>query len=358
MKVALITNMPVPYRIPVYSKVTNVSLKVFFCTDKETNRKWILKNLDFEHEFLKKSFKGNKDGYNFTHNNPDIWSKLNSYNPDTVITTGFNPTHLYAFVWTLLKRKKHICMTDGTIYTESSLSFVHKIIRKFVFRYTSAFIAASESGISLYKSYGICKDKIFKSELCIDNYIYNRLSNSINRQYDVCFSGQIQDRKSPLFFASVCNEIMNIRGSCTALILGDGPLKDELLTQLEKDNISYHYPGFVQQEKLPSYYSDTKLLLFPTTLDAWGVVVNEAMAAGTPVITTNFSGAANEVVINNHTGYVLDLSVHDWASSAVSILDDRKKWMSLSNECKKKISSYNYNSAANGIEHACLFAAE
>jgi glycosyltransferase involved in cell wall biosynthesis len=361
MKVVIITNIPAPYRVKVFEKLANfVDLSVIFCARGESNRSWKLPKFNFRHIFLKENFveRKSKDTFvqTYVHNNFDVFFELRKLKPDIVITSGFNPTHIYAFIWAKLNRSKHICMTDGTVDSESGLTYLHNLIRKVVFFGSHAFIAASEGGIKLYKSFSISTASIFKSQLCANNNIFFKKTPFKSRNFDVLFSGQFQERKMPFLFAEICNLLVEKRGKCKALLIGDGPLREDLLRSLSQKGVDFHYAGFVDQDSLPNYYSASKVLLFTTRMDAWGVVANEAMAAGTPVITSPFAGVANELVINNVTGAVCELKAQVWCNAVERLLDDPNYWLNCSNNARNLVATYNYENAAKGIISACRFS--
>ena len=358
MKIALVTNIPTPYRLPVYEKINEKygnNFLVFFASKSELNHSWKLSRMEFNHHFLKENFKAKKDGFNYIHNNIDIFQALKKFEPDIVITTGFNPTHLYASLYAKLKGIKHICMTDGWLESEKYLSFIHRLVRKIVFRSSHAFIGASENSINLYRSYGIAEHKLFKSHLCVDNKLFNNNISFNDRTYDLLFSGQFTERKSPFLFVEIAVKIAKEISGLKVLILGDGPLKQDFLFKLKKSGIDYHYAGFVSQEDLPKYYSNVKLLLFPTRLDAWGIVVNEAMASGTPVITSPFAGVVNDLLINNINGYILDLDSTAWSKKVIDILNSQDLWGKLSQNAKDAVKEFNFDNAAKGIIDACAY---
>jgi len=355
MSVALISNIPAPYRIPVFEQIVNLDLIVIFCAKAEENRRWTTPPLNFKHLFLQERVFAKKDGFNFIHNNFDIWQVLSKQRPRAVITTGFYPTHLYAFSWARANNAKHICMTDGTVISESNLSLLHRITRRIVFSGSHAFIAASNGGVNLYKKYGIAEDRIFRSQLCANNEVFFKAGTNSERRYDVCFSGQFHERKLPFFFVDVCAEIKARTGSCSALLMGDGPLRERFLQRLKEAGIKTDYAGFVQQCDLPSHYASAKVLLFPTLNDAWGVVANEALAAGTPVVTTPYAGVAHELVVDGETGYVRDLDTTAWADVTSRILSDDTHREALAAAGKRLVSNYNFKAAAEGIEAACRY---
>lgn len=357
----IITNIPVPYRLPIFeilNKEYQRDFLVVYCAEKELNRKWKINSINFNHVFLKEKVISKKDGFNFVHNNFDIFNILKNFNPDIVITTGFNPTHLYAWFYSKLLKKRHICMTDGWIESEKDLSILHKIIRKIVFSSSDAFIGASKNSLLLYESYGIKKCKLFQSHLCIDNKKFDNKKLFKNRVYDVMFSGHLSEHKMPLFFYCIVEKLIEKIPDLRVLILGTGPLEKELLLKLENLGVDFFYPGFVEQNELPMYYSDSKIFLFTTKIDAWGVVVNEAMASGTPVISTPYAGVIDDLLIDSYNGFILDADVNKWVSKIEDILSDEEKWQELSNNAKNKVQEFNFEIAAKGIIDAAEYAYE
>lgn len=355
-RTAIVTNIPAPYRSRVFSLLPSDGFHVIYCARKEPNRDWKLPALSHSHEFLKERIQDKGDGFNFWHNNPDVWSALQRQKPEVVVTTGFNPTHLYAFLWAKLHRARHVCMTDGTIESESSLGWLHRMIRHLVFKGSDAFVAASQKGLALYRSYGLPKERIFQSHLCADNALFSAHVAESERPFDVMFSGQLHERKLPFLFVDVCGEVLRRRGRCTALVLGTGPLRDEVMHRLTALGVEVTYPGFVQQAELPAWYSRARVLLFTTRMDPWGVVANEALAAGTPVICTPHAGVADELVVDGETGFVCPAETTAWADAAVRLLDDAELWARFSRAGRALVAKYNYQAASDGVQAACSMA--
>ncbi len=123
------------------------------------------------------------------------------------------------------------------------------------------------------------------------------------------FAGRIIDTKNPSLFTDVALKIRERLGYCKVLIIGEGDekSKDKMFETFRRKGIEYHYGGFIEHEQLPEFYSRAKTLLLPTSGDCWGVVINEAMICGVPVITTTMTAASGELVIDGENGYVLPL---------------------------------------------------
>ena len=354
IKIAMITNSPAPYREETYT-LLNRKLKnnfhVFFCASKDPTRLWNINEGSYEKTFLKNSY------FQFRrrsiHINFDIIKALNKYNPDVVITSGFFPTMLLAFIWSKLKNKKHIPLTDGTIICEKHLTVLHKTLRKFIYKYSDAFIGSSKKSLELYESYNVKKNNLFLSPLCIKNDVY-KIAIKEEKTYDIIWSGQFIDLKMPYFFVNVV-KLVNKVIPCKIILIGSGPLKDEVLSALSDSKINYTYPGYVQQEQLPAIYGAAKVLLFPTKHDAWGIVASEACAAGVPVITCNNAGAADELIISDFNGYVLQLDENIWAEHIINLLSDKELYKKFSNNAVRSIERYNYEYAVQVIIDAVNF---
>jgi 1,2-diacylglycerol 3-alpha-glucosyltransferase len=90
------------------------------------------------------------------------------------------------------------------------------------------------------------------------------------------------------------------------VLLGDGPLRETLNSQLS--TLSLHHsvllPGFKQYEELPVYYGLANAFVHASTTEQWGLVVNEAIASGLPVIVSNRCGCVPELVEGN--GFTFD----------------------------------------------------
>jgi glycosyltransferase involved in cell wall biosynthesis len=81
------------------------------------------------------------------------------------------------------------------------------------------------------------------------------------------------------------------------------PSLRRLAGELNLKRVTFH--GFVPQAQLPNYYGQADVFVFPSLSDPWGMVINEAMAAGLPIITTTAPGGARELVRNGENGLLI-----------------------------------------------------
>ncbi len=116
------------------------------------------------------------------------------------------------------------------------------------------------------------------------------------------------------------------------------------------------FQGYVSQRDLPGLYASSRVLLFPSANDSWGVVVNEACAAGLPVITTPYVGVAGELVRDNENGYICELNIPAWMDRLQRLLTDEALRQSFSGKSVELVDQYNYKVAAEGVIAAVRFA--
>ena len=108
------------------------------------------------------------------------------------------------------------------------------------------------------------------------------------------------------------------------LLIGGGELEGLYQSIIEKNNISnISLMNFVEKEKLLEILSCCDFLVHPTTYDAWGLVVNESMSQGLPVISSNTCVAALELV-NNSNGFISDSATFEKAINGAEDLYKNK----------------------------------
>lgn len=359
IKVAMVTNIPAPYRLQVFEHLVahdELDFCAFYCSGREPDREWDLKVSPVKQVFFKEKFFTYRGKY--VHCNPDVWSALSIFQPDVVITTGFNPTFLAAYVYARLHGARHIAMTDGTWTTEASLSKVHRLVRRWVYGGTRAFIGASLGSFELYRSYGIAAERMFQSHLCANNDAYHPVT-SLPKQHDFVFSARFVPGKNPLFALEVAQQVARRLGrSVSILLLGSGEMADDMRQAADRmqPQVRTTFAGFVKQADLPAWYASARILLFPTQLDTWGVVANEACAAGLPVIVTPMAGVAHELVAHGDNGYVLPLNVSEWVEACVALLTQPALYAKFAAHSIERVKPYTYENAANGIYAAVMKA--
>jgi glycosyltransferase involved in cell wall biosynthesis len=355
----ILSDIPTPWREPVYERVYRQlggAVQVVYCKDNEKRRLWTFQMGRHPKTILKGITLtiGGREQYL----NLGIVRLLLRQPPRVALIFASikNPSIWLAMFLCRLLGTKIALMSDSWLGREREFGWMQRGARRLVFnRFCDAFVGASRQSVEMFKHYNARtqQEYCFLSHLVADNdYFEHRLAaRQFERSFDLMFSGRIVGIKNPVFFAEVCARLKAQLGRCRALIIGDGEeaLKAQMRQIFERNGVSFEFAGFIPHASLPDYYAQSRLLLLPTSADCWGVVINEAMAAGTPVITTEWTAAAGELVLDNRNGYVRPLDVEAWASAAGVLLSDKSRWEAFSRCARETVKDFNYDQAAAGI---------
>jgi glycosyltransferase involved in cell wall biosynthesis len=118
------------------------------------------------------------------------------------------------------------------------------------------------------------------------------------------YVGRLWAGKGVEYLIDAFRKLQELGIKSSLLVLGDGP--DESIIRAHAAGLSeIHFAGFIQPEDVPQWYGLADALVFPTLGDPNGLVVEEAMAAGLPVISTENAGDIRSRIIEGRTGYVV-----------------------------------------------------
>ena len=139
------------------------------------------------------------------------------------------------------------------------------------------------------------------------------------------------------------------------VLLGDGPEKESLVRQVADLGLTdvVHFPGFRQYDELPKYYWGADAFLHASTTEQWGLVINEAMAAGLPVIASSRCGSTTDLVIDGETGFVFDpLDTETLTDRMIRIAGDESLRARMSVAATRHVAHWGPERFANGMKQA------
>jgi glycosyltransferase involved in cell wall biosynthesis len=365
MDYLIISDIPTPWREPVFERVharLAGAVKVAYFKNNEKRRLWTFKMGTHPKTILKAITWTAGDTERFF--NPGIVPFLLRQRPRVALVFASikDPSAWLAVAICRLLGGKIALLDDSWLGRDRDVGRLRRWARWLMYnRFGDAFVGTSRRTLEMFQHYNrrILDAQCFLSHLVADNeYFEKRLAGcQSERRFDVMFSGRIVKVKNPTFFAEVCAGIKARLGTCRVLVIGEGDaqLTAQMKQVFQQNGVSAEFAGFIPHAALPGYYAQSRLLLLPTSADCWGVVINEAMLAGTPVITTEWTAAAGELVLHERNGYVLSLDVQDWVSAASELLSGDSKWESFSKCARQTVKEFNYDRAAAGILDAFLY---
>ncbi|ANY67933.1 hypothetical protein BBD42_16725 [Paenibacillus sp. BIHB 4019] len=320
-KVLLLTNTIAPYRIPVLNKLhrdDNTSLTVWYLEEKEQNRKWDIDYGEIEyaykclpgvHAFIQKLDMG-------VHINPGIFWRLMKHNPDVVITSGYDsPGYWSALFYSKLFRKKFIVWWGSTLESSRVQNKLVNTVRKVFFKLTDSFITYGTQSAECLEYYGVSKDKIVIGYNTVDirffhkKYTEHKQSKlrSDEGPIKLLFIGQLIERKG---LAQIIDAIQQTHSDAAwqLTIVGSGPDEQKLKARVEQYGLTgqISFEGYKQKNELIGYLVEADCLIFPSLIEVWGLVVNEALSTNTFVLASKYAGATKDIIVDKQNGLIID----------------------------------------------------
>ncbi len=320
-KVFLLTEIVSPYRVPVFNhiaKENQFDFKVLFLSGISGGRKWQMheEDMDFDYEIIR-GFKLSLPLRFPIFFNPSLWKLLTQGNPDVVICGGYqHPSYLVAFLYCKLFKKKFILWCESHEKSVRVKWPLAQFYRKYISKKASRCIVPGKSSFQYMKSFGIPEEKIKTARNAVDNELFSNKVIEVRKTKEEIK----QNRGYPKRILVSVGRLLHYKGFMTLIeayeklkdkesiglvLVGDGPDEEEFKQYCKKNNLkNVFFEGFKQQEELPFYYGISDVFIMPSFRDEWGLVLNEAMACGLPVIVSEDIGSAPDLVLEGQNGYL------------------------------------------------------
>jgi len=322
-KVVLITNIPNPYRVPLFNELSkqlkneNIHLKIIFATKTYKRRLFQLNENDFHFDYCYLNNEAitvgnNSENSYFTYKG--LFEQLKNERPDSIIVSGFSSATVKVFLYSLLKRVPYIIWNGSIAKKGRKDSFIRTLQRRFLTYFASAYVAYGIKAKSYLMSMGASEEKVFIATNTVDTSFFEKETEKQRAIlvddgiHHFIYLGYLVPRKNVGLLIEIAKILKTQRNDFCIDILGDGESKNALESKVKEyqllDQIKFH--GFKQKEELPPYFAKAKSLLFQTDFDIWGLVLNEAMAAGVPCLSSVNAGASEDLIIHSENGYIVD----------------------------------------------------
>jgi len=372
LRLVILTEIISPYRIPLFNALaqsTGVNPHVIFLAETDPNlRQWRVykEEIGFSHQILP-SWRKRLRGYNVLLNR-GVARALSAASPDAILCGGYS----YIASWQALywARRHNV---PFLLWSESNLQdlrrghlMVESLKAKFL-RKCSAFVVPGRSAREYLQAYKIPEDVIFTAPNAIDNNLFaaeaavvREDGASFRERLDLphryfLFAGRLVREKGVFDLLSAYAKLdSRVRQQIGLLFVGDGASRAQLQEQAASISPGViRFAGFAHREQLARYYGLAQILVLPTYTDTWGLVVNEGMACGLPVIVSRAAGCASDLVKENWNGLLVPPGDVSSLSSAMTYLANRPDLcVTMGAHSAQHISQYSPRGWANAISGA------
>jgi glycosyltransferase involved in cell wall biosynthesis len=372
-KLAIITEIIAPYRIPVFNALAQrpeIDLHVIFLSENDPSlRQWrVYKDeIKFHYDVLP-SWRRRVGGYNVLINR-GVQSTLNRIKPDAVLCGGYN----YLASWQAARWAKdhHVPLllwSESTAFDRRrGYPFVEFIKTRFLKR-CAAFVVSGKSSLNYLMNLGMAEEKIFTAPDAVDVTLFSRSADAV-RQSGIprrvsplpsryfLYVGRLVEEKGVFDLVEAYAQLdSGLRSQIGLVFAGDGTEHEALVERASKITPgTIQFPGFVHREQLPELYALADGFVFPTHSDPWGLVVNEAMACSLPIIVTDVAGCALDLVQDGWNGFVVPpRDPSQLAAAMAQLIKDSSSRVEMAVNSRKRIEAYSPAAWAEGIVKAVI----
>ncbi|MFQ6836812.1 MAG: glycosyltransferase family 4 protein [Thomasclavelia spiroformis] len=333
-----VTNIAAPYRVDFFNDLSKYcDLTVLFERKKAVDRndEWYNNAFSFNGIFLKSKNIGNEAAISF-----EVIKYLKQ-KYDLIILGGYSsPTAIIASLYMKFSKIPYILNADGGFINYSERK-INKFIKTFFIssakywlssgKETNKYLVyygANEKNIYNFPFTSLKESDILKEPISIE--AKKKLKRNFNISYDkvILSIGQFIPRKG---FDWMIEAYKDLDKSIGIYIIGGKPTNEylKLKEKYKMDNL--YFVDFQDKESVLNWYRSADLFVLPTREDIWGLVINEALSQGLPVITTNKCIAGLELIEDGKNGYIIDVENKEM------LLEKTNFFFSLSNEKRKNI---------------------
>ncbi len=378
MKVAVVTTHPIQYQVPwlrMLGQSEGVDLRVFFAMLPDAGEQgrefgvafeWDTPLLDgYDYQVLQNvarqpsltSFGG--------CDTPSVGAALREGRFDAVIVNGWGTRMALQALWAC-RRIGIPCVVRGEANGLRPRGMARRIGHRLLLSQYAAFLAIGRQNRAYYRSLGVDPVQIFDTPYCVDNRKFAADAENARRGASreilrasfglepvtptFVFSGKFVEKKHPLDAVLALRRLLRTGRSAQLLMVGDGPLRSALVAASE--GLPVVFAGFLNQSRIAAAYVASDCLVLPSDAgETWGLVVNEAMACGTPAVVSDQVGCAIDLARPGETGEVFPCrDVDALAAMMGACVDSADRWAGRGQAAKALVErDYCFEQVGNGV---------
>jgi 1,2-diacylglycerol 3-alpha-glucosyltransferase len=249
-----------------------------------------------------------------------VWAKLNQLRPSSVLVPGwYTAPALAAAIWARLHGRRSILMSETTEYDDRRVWWKEGVKRLLIRTLFDFGVAGGKPHVRYLIQLGFPSSRIARFYDVVDNLFYQKAADVARQSPELreasglpesyfLYVGRLAPEKNVSASLRAFARYRESGGTWSYVLVGDGPEREALKQQANELGLGDFavFAGLKTTKEIPAYYAFAGCFLLPSTREPWGLVVNEAMASGLPVIVSNRCGCAEDLVESGGNGFVFD----------------------------------------------------
>ncbi len=304
-RVAIVHNIFTPYRAVLFDAIDahiDIDLHVYYCARSHENRNWTIPaNTGHDYTVLP-GLRIDRGGFRY-HINPTIVAELLRGRYDVTIVGGAtNFTMQLAYVVSQLGLDGTILWTERIRQPQGKFGKLAWPLLGRLARHADSLIVPTARARRFQSQRNIPNDRIHVAPNVVDNDAY-WANKKQSEKATLLFIGQLIDRKGIPYLLDALESLE--RDDVETVLVGDGPKRAEYERRVLEEGLEVTFTGWISEDEKRQRLSNADCFVLPSVEDLAPLVVNEAMAAGLPVLTTDGVGNAADMIIEDCNGWVV-----------------------------------------------------
>jgi glycosyltransferase involved in cell wall biosynthesis len=301
IRVALLTEIPAPFRIPLFNELAareRIDLRVLFLSEQDPKRPYPV--YADEMRFAWRVLPGREvvRGGRWIVLSSGAGRALRRFDPHVVVVGGWNqPAFWRAALHARLRRRPLVAWVESTARDVRPGRTLTEWPKRALIRACAAFLVPGRASADYLRGLGVADERIAVAPNAVDTSIFSRASEPIRfDRKTVLYVGRLDPEKGVDVLLGAMRDvdadllIVSHRGSDEARLRGEAP-----------PNV--RFAGRVVRDELARWYGGADVFVLPSRSDQWGMVLNEAAAAGLPLVATEAPGAAHDLIEHGVNGF-------------------------------------------------------
>lgn len=386
-RVAYLVTHPIQYQVPLLCRLAahpEISLHVYYMDDHGARPgrdpefgvpvQWDVPLLDGYPWTLLRNISPWPEADHFVRFiHPEIIPVLRRDRYDALIVHGYNHvTEWLAFLGAHLYGTPILLRGESTLRQEVTrrgrrplwVAAAKRVLSWVLLRRIHGVLAIGTLNREFYRAYGVPEDRIFAAPYAVDNERFMEAADRLRGERPalrtalglpadrpvILYAGKLIPRKRPM---DLLRAYARVAGEHPAALvfLGDGSERERLSDEAARSGLPHALvTGFVNLGEISRYYAAADLLVLPSGHEPWGLVLNEGMCFGLPVVASDAVGAAPDLVHPGENGWIYPVGdVEALARALRALLKDPEGRARMGERSREIVAAYSYDADVRGI---------
>jgi glycosyltransferase involved in cell wall biosynthesis len=311
VRTTILTSIMAPHRIALFNALANMpelDLTVVYLAQTDPSRHWAAneREMAYRHSVLREHMRFRR-GESFIHVTSGLLSELRHSKPEVIVGGGWDQIAYHEarllrdavharFLWWVESN-----LRDRRLESQTLRRLKHRLVAN-----VDGVVVPGRASLHYVEALGARSDRVWVAPNAVDNdFFLARAGDRDGRTGPVrfLFVGRLESSKGVAYLLDAWSRV---RSDAELLVVGSGSLDAPARLRVANAHMPrVRFLGHLDRDELAAAYADADVFVFPSVSDPWGLVVNEAMASGLPIVASSAPGAIDDLVGDGDNGYVV-----------------------------------------------------